>query len=225
MDKLSKDELMLLAIEFDLPDLLRFCQSSKRINDKICKQDAIWYYKLNKEYSLENRKYFKQKTPKLTYTLLYKLTQLVHFLEKLPQLKKYTLIELYNLKELELSYNFLTTIPKELGNLVNLRELNLINNRLTSIPKELGNLSNLQHLYLSNNFLTTIPKELSNLVNLRDLFLSKNKLTTIPNSLGNLVNLQYLHLDNNLLTTIPKEIFDNIIVNLQELNLDLIKYI
>ncbi len=51
MDKLEKDQLFLLALELDLPELLSFCSSSKRINDLICKRNDIWYYKLNKEFS------------------------------------------------------------------------------------------------------------------------------------------------------------------------------
>ena len=51
MEKLEKDQLFLLALELDLPELLSFCSSSKRINDLICKRNDIWYYKLNKEFS------------------------------------------------------------------------------------------------------------------------------------------------------------------------------
>ncbi len=50
MEKLEKDQLFLLATELDLPELLSFCSSSKRINDLICKRNDIWLYKLNKEF-------------------------------------------------------------------------------------------------------------------------------------------------------------------------------
>ena len=94
MENLSKDELMLIAIEFDLPDLLRFCSSSKRINDKICGQNDIWIYKLNREFSPEEIKELRQKTHRETYTLLYQLRQL----QEIPIFKKYSLIDLYNRK-------------------------------------------------------------------------------------------------------------------------------
>lgn len=58
MDKLSKDELMLLAIKFNVPDLIRFCSLCKRINNKIFKQDFIWNYKL-KEFNSKIVEYFK----------------------------------------------------------------------------------------------------------------------------------------------------------------------
>ena len=38
MDKLSRDELVLLALQLDLPDILSFCNSSKYVNEKICKK-------------------------------------------------------------------------------------------------------------------------------------------------------------------------------------------
>lgn len=49
MEYLNKDILMLLAIEMDLPSLLNFCESSKKINDKVCKQNIFWRNKLEKE--------------------------------------------------------------------------------------------------------------------------------------------------------------------------------
>ena len=49
MENLSKDILILLAMEMDLPSLLNFCESSKKINDKVCKQNIFWKNKLEKE--------------------------------------------------------------------------------------------------------------------------------------------------------------------------------
>jgi len=69
MDKLEKDQLFLLALELDLPELLSFCDSSKRINELICKRNDIWYYKLNKEFP--NWKDFRfNASPKKIYILL-----------------------------------------------------------------------------------------------------------------------------------------------------------
>ncbi len=46
MEKLSRDELFSLAVNLDLPDLLRFCSSSKKFNNEVCKNNDIWFYKL-----------------------------------------------------------------------------------------------------------------------------------------------------------------------------------
>jgi hypothetical protein len=50
MDKLNKDELYRLALEFDMFQLLEFCKLNKRFYEKVCKQDDIWYYRLSKDF-------------------------------------------------------------------------------------------------------------------------------------------------------------------------------
>jgi endonuclease/exonuclease/phosphatase family metal-dependent hydrolase/ankyrin repeat protein len=116
---------------------------------------------------------------------------------------KQNIYELYNLKNLDLSYKKLTEIPASLGNLSNLQKLNLSYNKLTEIPASLGNLSNLQELDLTSNKLTQIPLSLGNLSKLQKLDLSVNKLIEIPSRLGNLSKLKELNLSVNNLTEIP----------------------
>ncbi|GAG81361.1 unnamed protein product, partial [marine sediment metagenome] len=99
MDKLDKDTLYSIAIELDLPSLLKFCASNSRINELICKRDPIWLNKLNKDFP--NYKDFKLKQSKKDiYILLYNLTKL----KKKLNLKQ-NILELYNLQELNLSNN------------------------------------------------------------------------------------------------------------------------
>jgi len=50
MEKLSKDDLFSIALQLDLPELLNFCRSSKRINDLLCKRKEIWAAKLKQEF-------------------------------------------------------------------------------------------------------------------------------------------------------------------------------
>lgn len=52
MEDLPKDVLFSLALEMDLPDLLRFCSSHPKINRKVCNNNNIWWGKLRKEYPL-----------------------------------------------------------------------------------------------------------------------------------------------------------------------------
>ena len=46
-----------------------------------------------------------------------------------------------DIKKLDLSYNKLTQLPREIGNLTQLTELYLYNNELTQLPTEIGNLT------------------------------------------------------------------------------------
>jgi Leucine-rich repeat (LRR) protein len=58
--------------------------------------------------------------------------------------KKYNI----NLKELNLSFKKLETVPDSIGNLINLQHLYLQQNQLISLPDSIGNLINLQRLHL-----------------------------------------------------------------------------
>lgn len=49
MDKLHRDELVLLALQLDLPDILSLCNSSKYFNEKICKNENFWRRKIELE--------------------------------------------------------------------------------------------------------------------------------------------------------------------------------
>ncbi len=128
----------------------------------------------------------------------------------------------YNVVELDLDHNQLTSLPKNIFNgLHNLRELYLFTNRLTSLPENIFNgLPKLQRLYLFNNQLNSLPEKIfNNLHNLRKLWLDDNQLASLPEKIfNNLPKLQMLELFNNQLTSLPEKIFNNL-PNLLDLNL------
>ena len=161
MENLDKVALFNIAIELDLPNLLNFCQSSKKINNLICKRNEIWNYKL-KEFpeKIEFEKY--NFSDKELYILLYNLKSLKEKL-KLSE----SLFDLYNLEKL--NFIFKEEIPKEIFKLINLKELNLGFGQIKALPKELGNLVNLERLTLTNNQIIKIPKEIKKLPNLKIL--------------------------------------------------------
>ena len=101
--------------------------------------------------------------------------------------------QLTNLQGLHLNHNQITKI-QNLGNLINLRDIHLYNNPITKI-QNLDNLTNLQYLSLSDSQITQI-QNLDNLTNLQELVLCNNKITQIQN-LDNLINLQNLYLNDN----------------------------
>lgn len=114
-----------------------------------------------------------------------------------------SLVELQNLRYLNLSYNDFgdSNVPEFLGSLRNLRYLDLKSCYFSgNIPTQLGNLSNLQYLDLGKIGLGgEIPYQLGNLSKLQYLGLGENSLEgTIPYQLGNLSNLQILDLGYNI---------------------------
>ena len=79
--------------------------------------------------------------------------------------------------KLDLSYQKLEKLPKEIENLNNLQRLSLWRNHLKALPREIGKLNNLQRLELGGNQLKALPKEIGNLKNLKKLYLRNNKLS------------------------------------------------
>lgn len=119
----------------------------------------------------------------------------------------------YYLNELNLHAMQLHELPKEIR-FLNLNFLNLFYNCLTTIPKEIKQLKLLERLDLSHNWLKEIPEEIGLLVNLTYLTISDNCLTKMPN-LNQLSNLKFLNLACNQIASI-----DIHIIKLKELYLN-----
>jgi Leucine-rich repeat (LRR) protein len=108
--------------------------------------------------------------------------------------------------EVSFSYDLLTALPPEIGNLTQLQTLNLYNNQLRALPPEIVNLTQLQTLDLSTNMLESVPPEIVNLTQLQTLDLSSNMLESVPPEIGNLTQLQTLDLSTNMLKKLLPEI-------------------
>lgn len=138
------------------------------------------------------------------------------YLTSLPQ-AIYTLQKLQVLKlgwnKTTKSRNYFTDLPKGLAQLTNLYWLDLSGNSLPELPEELAQLTNLHYLDLSRNNLTELPSWLANLINLQSLNLSGNEIRDLPKELARLVNLRALYLEENALRELP-----GWLVNLTNLN-------
>ncbi|ODG98070.1 Ras family protein [Nostoc sp. KVJ20] len=127
------------------------------------------------------------------------------------------LLDLPNLRKLDISGNPLESIPDVVTQILHLEELILIRVELTEIPEAIAKLTNLTQLHLRNNQITEIPEAIASLTNLRELHLDGNQITEIPEAIASLTNLRLLHLNDNKITEIPEAIAK--LTNLTQLHL------
>ncbi|KAI6243910.1 PDZ/DHR/GLGF domain protein [Aphelenchoides fujianensis] len=116
------------------------------------------------------------------------------------------LLSCKTLKNLDLSKNSITELPKNLGDLGNLTELVLCENKIISIPSSIGSLKKLEMLKISHNCLSTLTPAICSCVELRDLSLCENLLSELPSSIGNLNKLRFFDASSNHLTHVPSTI-------------------
>ena len=126
---------------------------------------------------------------------------------EVPSLSKYPALE-----SVDLSYNKLTSISKELVANKNLKKLNLNNNEITSIDKRIAMLTKLKELSLAGNSIYYLPKEINKLTKLTYLNLSSTNLLELP-KINKLTKLNTLFLENNQLLILPS-LSNNPITNL-----------
>ncbi|CAF4425515.1 unnamed protein product, partial [Didymodactylos carnosus] len=85
------------------------------------------------------------------------------------------LLLLYKLEHLFIPYNFITTLSG-IGIIKTLKSLDLTSNYLCTLPVEIENLSILNELSLSDNYLSSLPYELlTNMQYINDLYLYNNR--------------------------------------------------
>lgn len=107
---------------------------------------------------------------------------------------------------LNVSFNELTEVPAEIGNLILLRDFDCSHNAITALPPTLSRCAELKILSCSSNKLTTLPTSLKQCKRLELLIAEDNKLETLPRTLGDLEVLQRLKLARNDLKSLPFEL-------------------
>ncbi|KAL4709939.1 hypothetical protein ACJJTC_003902 [Scirpophaga incertulas] len=103
---------------------------------------------------------------------------------KLSNIKIYSVNPTINiftkLVEIDLSFNYLSSLPLEFCNLHNLKCCILSANQLLYLPEDIGKLENLEYLKINNNELCMLPDSIIQLRNLRLLDLYDNSLYEVP---------------------------------------------
>jgi internalin A len=114
--------------------------------------------------------------------------------------------QLSNLVTFYVRHNRINAIPDSIGQLVHLYELDLYHNQVTVIPDEIASLSSLNKLRLSGNQISIIPESIGQLSHLSGLYVAGNQIRVIPETIAQLANLSELYLANNEINAIPEEI-------------------
>lgn len=116
------------------------------------------------------------------------------------------ILEIRNLKSLDLSHNSIQTLPSSFDRIPCLSELILHDNNITDIPTDFCTSSarhSLTLLDVSNNHLKMLRPSISQLSSLVTLKLQNNFLIKLSSGLGALSRLRHLHVNNNKLKTLP----------------------
>ena len=116
------------------------------------------------------------------------------------------IINLNNLKILDMSSNKLTEIHDGIKTLKSLTTLNVSDNKIVNLCDSLFELFNLTSLDVSNNLLVTLPNKLLKLTNLKILNIHENNIKGEFYDIGDLYNLEKLHMHKNKLLTIDYSI-------------------
>lgn len=104
---------------------------------------------------------------------------------------------------LKLNFKRLHAIPDVVFSFTNLRDLDLSRNFIDSVPPAIANLRNLQKLSLARNWIRHVPDEISQLSDLRILDLNRNPVQQLPASLGLLPRLEKLILWQTGVIAVP----------------------
>ena len=114
-----------------------------------------------------------------------------------------SLESLRSLRDLNLSGNRLTTIPRAVLQIPTLRNLFVGGNRIEEVPAGIRALKRLRVLYLGGNRVRRLPPQICQLKHLHALILCDNLLESLPDCICDLQRLECLQLHGNRLTTIP----------------------
>ena len=112
--------------------------------------------------------------------------------------------DLANITYMDISYNEITSIPKEISNLKKLTyQLNLSNTLVSELPDEIGEM-NISILYANNTPLKSLPKGIGNSKTLTSLTLSDTKITSLPDEIANISTLRSVSIYGSYLKSIPE---------------------
>ncbi len=128
-----------------------------------------------------------------------KLEYLDLFDNKLTYLPHNGIKHLVKLKELNVSSNQLTELPRSIGCCKKLKKIDLRANFFKGLPSDIGKCTSLKSLKISENQIKKLPIEIKNLTSLIQFYAADNELSILPESLSFWKRIRKINLSNNLL--------------------------
>lgn len=114
--------------------------------------------------------------------------------------------EISNFQRLDFSYNYLRSLPTNMGILKSLRKLNLSNNKLDNVSSSIfEDLPLINTINLQNNKIKTLPEITKWTSSLTTLNLQNNYLKTFPENLDGAA-IENLNLSNNKFLQFPESV-------------------
>ncbi|VDN23429.1 unnamed protein product [Gongylonema pulchrum] len=110
------------------------------------------------------------------------------------------------LRNLDVSFNKIRSLPTSIGLFTCLRQLHLPSNQVGGLPDEIGLLKQLEILDISNNNLSSVPESFAGLCSLKKLNLSKNRFSQLPIYVCHLAVLDILDMSSNIIESLPDEV-------------------
>jgi Leucine-rich repeat (LRR) protein len=99
------------------------------------------------------------------------------------------------LQSINLSKNYISTLPESIRFLTAITKLNLSQNRLSAICHDIIALNLMKTLILHSNMLTMIPESIGELASLRTLDVRENPIFSLPFAMHKLTGLKRLKVD------------------------------
>jgi Leucine-rich repeat (LRR) protein len=118
-----------------------------------------------------------------------------------------TVVKLISLNQLDLSFNKMSLLPDNFGDLNKLILLDLSNNELLNFPQDqIDVFASLLKLNISRNHIDVMPIGFPYLYRLKALEVCCNDLKALPVELDKMKNLEILDISDNIIETLPERI-------------------
>ena len=109
------------------------------------------------------------------------------------------ILQMKNLRELNLSKNYIDVLPSELPELSKLEVLDVSRNSLYSFPIRMAEMKHLKRIVANRNKLAFLADQMSAMSQLEHVDVWHNDITSVPESFKSLVNLKYADFRENIL--------------------------